>query len=344
MPIEPKFQKKNRGLLEIFQEEELTKKYEHITCAKCHRPLLRTEFAQTRSIFYEKGLLPICNNCITEWLRANEFSWSSIDRLCQWADIPFIVKEWERILEMAGEEKVWSSYSNVFTGQEYEELGWDSYHNQYKKIREAGLLEEEVPLVREKKYITLRKKWGANYDDEQLNYLEDLFKGLCTTQNVNGALQIDQAQKICKLSLEIDSRIRSGDKEVDKFMASYDKLVKTAEFTPKNSKNATDFDSFAELAYWLEKRGRQNKFYDGATRDVIDETLKNIENYNQRLYINESGIGDEITQRLEALKVADTQENFYDIQQEYDLDEYDNMGYNFETSDEFEITGEEEII
>lgn len=126
----------------------------------------------------------------------------------------------------------------------------------------------------------MRRKWGPNYDDEDLYYLEDLYKGLLATQNVNGALQIDQAQKLCKLSLEIDSRIRAGDKDVDKFLSSYDKLVKTGDFTPKNVKNAANFDSFAELAYWLEKRGKLNRYYDNVTRDVIDETLKNMENYN----------------------------------------------------------------
>ena len=184
----------------------------------------------------------------------------------------------------------------------------------------------------------------SNYDDDELNYLEDLYKGLMLTQNINGALQIDQAQKICKLSLEIDSRIRAGDKDVDKFLSSYDKLVKTAEFTPKNTKNAVDFDSFAEVAHWLEKLGRQNKFYDGATRDVIDDTLKNIENYNQRLYINEGGIGDEITQRLKGLQSANAMENddnIYGLDENFNLDEYDNAGYNFETTEEF-LADEEE--
>ena len=121
-------------------------------------------------------------------------------------------------------------------------------------------------------------------------------------------------------------------------MSTYDKLVKAAEFTPKNAKNAVDFDSFAEVGHWLEKRGRQNKFYDDVTRDVIDETLKNIENYNQKLYINEGGIGEEITQRLNALKAANqVEENSFGLQQEYDLDKYDNDG--FEVADE-----EEEFI
>ncbi|MDT3386807.1 MAG: hypothetical protein LIR46_03435 [Bacteroidota bacterium] len=59
-------------------------------------------------------------------------------------------------------------------------------------------------------------------------------------------------------------------------LTSYDKLVKTAEFTPKNVKNATDFDSVGELFRWLEKRGWRNKFYDDVTRDIVDETMKNI--------------------------------------------------------------------
>lgn len=310
-------------------------------CSKCGNILSTEDFTKTHSIFYPDGLLPICDGCANDYLKDHNFEWEAIDKLCQWADIPFIVKEWNRLSELNGVEKTWSVYSKVFSAECYRNLGWADYNKQYLKLREVGLIEDEIPLVFEQKMKDLRKKWGANYDDDELNYLEDLYKGLLVTQNVNGALQIDQAQKICKLSLEIDSRIRAGDKEVDKFLSSYDKLVKTAEFTPKNTKNAVDFDSFAEVGRWLEKRGRQNKFYDGATRDVIDETLKNIESYNQRLYINEGGIGDEITQRLKALESANRmEENIYDLQKEYDLDEYDNMGFNVEEEEEFEVVTE----
>ena len=176
------------------------------------------------------------------------------------------------------------------------------------------MIEEELPEIREQRYKDLRRKWGENYDDDELNQLEDLYNGLLNTQNINGALQIDQAKKLCKISLEIDHRIVAGDKEADKFISSYDKIIKSAEFTPKNAKNATDFDSFAEVAYWLEKRGHVNKFYDDVTRDVIDETIKNIETYNQRLYINEGGIGEEITERLHALSMANQhEESIYNI-------------------------------
>lgn len=320
----------------IPQKQFLTKK-----CNHCGGILSTDEFAQTHSPFYLDGYLPICNGCINQILQDNDYSWDIIDRLCQYAGIPFIVKEWTRLEEMNGQAKTWNVYSKVFAQDIYEEFGWSDYNKQYIKLRQAGLLEEEIPLVNEFHLRELRKKWGGNYDEEALNYLEDLYKGLLLTQNVNGALQIDQAQKICKLSFEIDSRIRSGDKDVDKFLSSYDKLVKTAGFTPKNTKNAIDFDSFAEVGHWLEKRGRQNKFYDDVTRDVIDETIKNVENYNQRLYINEGGIGDEITQRLNALKNAnETEQSIYGLEENYSLDEYDNAGFNFEVTDEFIAEGD----
>ena len=304
------------------------------TCAKCGAELFDTEFAYTHSEFYPDHRIPLCNGCVTEIFEKNGWTWDIIEKVCQWADIPFIVREWERLSDLNEKEKIWGVYSKVFAADCYKGFGWSDYQKQYQKLREAGLLEEEVPLLGEAKIAALRKKWGSNYDEEDLYYLEDLYKGLLLTQNVNGALQIDQAQKICKLSLEIDTRIRAGDKDVDKFLSSYDKLVKTAEFTPKNTKNAVDFDSFAEVGMWLEKRGHQNKFYDNVTRDVIDESLKNIENYNQRLYVNEGGIGEEITQRLQALKSAnELEENVFDIQPEFDPDEYDNEGYDVEAFD-----------
>ena len=328
MPIEPKIPKAAMALK---------------TCSRCGRTLSTEEFAFTHSPFYSDNHLPTCNTCINAALRANDYSWEVIDKICQCADIPFIVKEWERLKELNGEDNAWSVYSKVFAADTYKSLGWADYFKQYKRLKEVGLVEDEIPGLREQRIAELRKTWGANYDEEELTYLEDLYKGLLVTQNVNGALQIDQARKLCKFSLEIDSRIRAGDKDVDKFLSSYDKLVKIAEFTPKNTKNASDFDSFAEVGLWLEKRGHQNRFYDNTTRDIIDESLKNIENYNQRLYINEGGIGDEITQRLNSLKTAnELEENIFDIQPEFDFDEYDNSGYKVE-DDDFDVEVDEEI-
>ena len=214
-------------------------------------------------------------------------------------------------------------------------MGWHDYFQAFKDLKASGDIEDELPGIADQKRKQLQERWGANYDDEALRYLENLYNGLMTTQNVNGALQVDQAIKICKMSYEIDNRIREGS-DFDKLLASYDKLVKAAEFTPKNVKNINDFDSVGELIKWLEKRGWKNTFYDGVTRDIVDETIKNFQNFNQRLYTNESGIGEQITERINALKQAKAieEESYYGTNKSYDLDNFDDEGYSQLVKDE----------
>ena len=302
------------------------------TCSRCNGSFGPDAFSETKSFFYKDGYLPICNSCIEEYLVENNFDWEAVNKVCQYADIPFVPSEFERLHEMNG-DKVFPVYAKVFLSSDYNGLDWGVYFRRFKELKEAGLIDDELPVIKEKKLSQLKEKWGANYDEEELHYLEGLYDGMLQTQNVNGALQDDQAKKLCKISLEIDSRIREGS-DFDKILSSYDKLVKVAEFTPKNVKNATDFDSVGEVFRWLEKRGWVNKFYDGVTQDVVDETMKNIMSFNQRLYVNESGITEEIERRLSALKNAQELENYYNTDKEYDLDEYDNAGYDELMKDE----------
>lgn len=305
------------------------------TCAKCNATLGVEEFCYTKNLFFADNLLPVCNKCIEEQLVAENFNWKAVDKLCQYADIPFVPKEFVRLHQING-DKVFPIYAQIFSTKEFEGLNWLSYYEEFKELEAQGYIKDEIPLVSDEIRRKLQKKWGGNYDDEALNYLEDLLNGLYTTQNINGKLQDDQAIKICKISYEIDSRIREG-QDFDKMLASYDKLVKVAEFTPKNVKNASDFDSTGELVRWLEKGGWKNKFYDNVTRDIVDETIKNIQSWNQRLYTNESGIGEEITKRIEALNTAALRESYYDAAPEYDIDEYEVDGYDKLLNEEFKV-------
>ena len=304
-------------------------------CGRCGGSFGPENFSRTKSLFFPDGYLPICNDCVEKYLIEEDFNWRAVDKICQYADIPFVPAEFEKLHQING-TKVFPLYSDIFLSEEYEELGWGDYFQAFKRLKEARSIEDELPELKEEKRKKLQERWGMNYDDEALLYMENLYNGLLMTQNVNGALQGDQALKLCKISYEIDCRIREGS-DFDKLLASYDKLVKTAEFTPRNVKNASDFDSCGERFKWLEKRGWKNKFYDNVTRDIVDETIKNIQNYNQRLYTNESGIGDEITQRIEGLKSAAELENYYDTNKEFELDVYDNDGYEALMNDEFEV-------
>ena len=301
--------------------------FESRECECCHRYKDSLHFLPTKSFLFPSGHINVCTECLGRRLDTDE-SWEIMDKICQYLDIPFDLERYTELQKTNTPETLLSAYVQQFMNDEYEGIDWTSYEEAYKELEERNALDDVVPGLADEKRRKLQEKWGANYDVDALNYLENLYDGLLLTQNVNGALQVDQALKICKISYEIDSRIRAG-VDFDKLLASYDKLVKTGEFTPKNVKNASDFESMGELCRYLEKRGFVNRFYDGETRDIVDETIKNIQSWNQKLYTTESGIGDEITERIQALKTAAELETYYNINPDVeDYDNYDNDGYN----------------
>ena len=299
-------------------------------CKCCGKSRNSLEFLKTKSFFYPNGEIDVCTRCLGERIdnTDEQEQWNVMDKICQYLDIPFEPSKFEELRSSSTTAAdLLKGYTMIYSSEEYDGIDWSSYNEAYKELDAQGAIAEIVPGLADEERHKLQEKWGFNYDDEALNYLEKLYDGLVLTQNINGALQGDQALKICKISYEIDCRIREG-ADFDKILASYDKLVKTAEFTPKNVKNASDFESMGELCRWLEKRGFRNQFYDGETRDVVDETIKNIQSWNQRLYTNESSIGDEITQRIKALKTAAELETYYDIDPNVDdYDNYENEGF-----------------
>ena len=303
-------------------------------CAICNNTFDTNKFPPTHSIFYPDGVIPICSDCIDNWLKEQNWEWDAVDKLCQMADIPFVPKEWENLKEMSSND-VFLRYATICQKNEYYGVGWKKYYDQYQELKKNGELGNVLPLIGDAERQQLQLKWGSNYDDEQLTYLENLYKGILSSQSVNGALQDDRALKICKISLEIDERIRAGE-DFDKLLASHDKLVKQADFTPTNIKNLNDFDSIGELVKWMEKKGWKARYHDGVTRDIVDETIQNIQSFNQRLYTNESGIGEQIEARIQSLKNVKELEDDFGSENEFRLEDYDNEGYKKLMEEEFE--------
>jgi hypothetical protein len=130
-----------------------------------------------------------------------------------------------------------------------------------------------------------------------------LHQGLISSQNIVGALNEDQALKLCKISLIIEEKIRSG-LDFSKDLKAYDDLSKLANLTPKVVKEANDFNSVGEIFAYLEKKGWVNEYYDDVIRDEVDLTLKDIKYWLQYLYVNETGIAEEIEERIKNLKLS----------------------------------------
>lgn len=273
-------------------------------CQKCGEEKPTASFIGCNSPLHN-GCLPICRDCIDEYLAAAppEQVWNKVDKLCQWADVPFVPGQWQKIWDDGNSKDAFGTYMSIFRTEQYETLDWEQYNKVYLKLQEEHRVEDAIPEMREDEQRKLRAKWGQNYDDSELEYLENLHQGLLESQNIVGALNEDQALKLCKISLIIENKIREG-ADFSKDLRSYDDLSKLANITPKAVKDANEFNSVGELMAYMEKTGFVNKYYDGAVRDEVDFCIKDIKYWLQYLYVNESGVADEIEMRINNLKTS----------------------------------------
>lgn len=272
-------------------------------CYKCKNEKTTSHYIAVNSPLFN-GSLPICRECLAKMISnaSEDERWNVVDKICQWADVPFIPSEWEKIYQFNGKDAL-GVYIAIFRNEEYKNLDWEIYNKVYLQLLEENRVEDAIPELKEKQLKDWRKKWGIDYDEQQLEYLENLHQGLLNSQNVVGALNEDQALKLCKISLIIEEKIRAG-LDFSKELKSYDSLANLSNLTPKNVKDANEFDSFGEVYAYLEKTGWVDKYYDGAVRDEVDNTEKNMKNWVRYLYVNETGIAEEIEQRINNLKVA----------------------------------------
>lgn len=307
-------------------------------CTKCGEEKTPANFIGVNSPLHN-GSLPICRQCLAKMIQDAPWdeNWNFVDKLCQWADVPFVPEQWAKIYE-GNSKDAFGMYVSIFRNKPYDTLDWQMYNNVYLQIQEEDRVEDALPEMKEYQMEKRRQKWGHNYDDEELEYLENLHQGLLNSQNIVGALNEDQALKLCKISLIIEQKIRAGT-DFSKDLKAYDDLSKLANITPKAVKDANEFNSVGEIFAWLEKKGWVNKYYDGAVRDEVDFTIKDIKYWLRYLYVQETGISEEIEQRIQNLKDAAALSNSTFDEKEF-RDYMENSGNfdGFDEEEEFEVT------
>ena len=304
----------------------------HITCQYCGQTKPSSSFLKSKSEFFPLGTVDICTECIEDFIERNNANFNFLDKLCRWLDIPFIPDRWVKYYEVSGAVAI-STYVETIYQESYPMLDWKKVNDSYLDLKEQEKLDETMPQLKEQKLQQLREKWGEEYADSEILYMEDLFQGILQTQNVNGKLQTDDALKLCKISLLLNKKIRDGE-DFDKVLKSYDTLRKSADFTPKNIKNACDFDSVGELFAYCEKKGWENAFYDNTPRDTVDLVMKDVQNWLRNLYKNETGIAEDVERRINALKMADDMEATIMAVEDDGMDDFDAAGYDVENFDE----------
>lgn len=278
------------------------------------------------------GSLPICRKCVANLFAAKpqDERWNTANKLCQLADLPFIPEEFEKIYQAHGTD-AFGTYCSIFRDKQYESLDWSMYNEAYLQLQEEQRVEDALPQVKAAKQEKLQRKWGPQYDDQQIEYLENLHQGIINSASVVGAINEDQILKLCKVSLIIEEKLRAS-MDIDKDLKSYDMLCKEAGITTQAMKEGSEFGSWGEVCAYLEKLGFKPRYYDGAVRDEVDKSMKDICYWNRYLYVNETGIAEEIQERIEQLKIADKLTG-----EDFDWGEYNKYAADIDETEDFSI-------
>lgn len=303
-------------------------------CAICGQTLTPNTAYKTASPFFLSfgGVLPYCAQCCGTLFDHTQLA--EMDKFCRYADWPFYANKYILLLKAKRDA---ATTINLYYKQNiavmYKEgysstIHWEDVQKEYTKWQEEGTLQDNLNPEKQKEYEQkLRQFWGdgqeecGRYTLSQLEYLENLYKDLERTQNLTTGAQADQAKKLARLSLAMD--IAEENRELElyvKLMGAYEKLVKVADFTPKNSQSASSFESMGELVAFLEKTGFINKFYDGEQRDIVDKTIKSQQIFLRRIVSGESNLAERIEQRLQRMQLLDRMEDGTTSEEEWSYD------------------------
>lgn len=199
--------------------------------------------------------------------------------------------------------------------------------------------------------IYLRLKWGKTYKPEEWIRLEQLYKEMMDSYDIQTAGHIDTLKLICKTSLKANQLIDIGDIEgFQKMSKVYDSLMKSGKFTAAQNKTELGefIDSISELVELCEKEGFIPRYYTETPMDKVDETLADLKGYTRSLVTEEMNLGNLIENAVKEMARQESKEEDKDTEDDLDIEEIETLkDEDFESYNDFleeEISADSDLM
>lgn len=263
-------------------------------------------------------------------------------KLMQYKDYTFsdterLTKEWEeqvKLTEATRKEQL-EDYVSYMALERGVEVTSDEIEKLFGKPAE-----EEMALTNEEK-IELKLKWftsdAEQYSDQELIKLETFWTQMMEDFDIQTSAHKNYLKLICKCSLKTEQALDHDDPDAFvKFSKQYDMLMKSANFTATQNKEATSgkFDSVGELVRLCEENGGVIEPYDiDVPKDIVDITLKDMNNYTNYLVKTELNLGELIEGAISQLLLL-AEQNDKDEEEALELTDEDFNLFNIKFEEE----------
>lgn len=289
---------------------------------------------------------PTCNECVSKTLDYNNIE--DGDFFCRTYDIPFQPEVWIRMVKEY-KERVFQKYSEfMYDEGAYEndaEETWAILNKEWSLItRHEELIAKIAPI--KQGYVERNQiKWGSNYTFSQLIQLENLFVSTLQANDVSNPMQKDAIKKACKLSVSLDKAIMEGDsKVINDLSKAHQNFIKTAKIDDLITAASQDvISNVAQLVEYIENSGFEFKYYDDVDRDIVDKSIKDIQQFIQRLVLDATGLESVFETINKSMKTKDALEADSESYQRVNLEEL-YEGALTKQSEEFDEELESEQI
>lgn len=290
-----------------------------------------TEFPEaTSEMLQPRGRGMWCFKCMGEYIE-DYHNLEKVEDICRHLGIAFFPDEWIRLAE---EWKIVPTrhYFNLYADLPMKDkTDWRSTKELWKKKIETGTVGADVDALREIHHKEMEIKWRGNYSYEDYLWLEEYENSMMASYVIEGREKIDRLRKLCKLSLQAEMLMDSGE-DSSKVMKSYNDILKASNFDEHIRNNQGMVTSISEMCKVMEDQGFRPSFHNSTPKDIVDYTIKDMQEFNKRLIAGEPTIQDEVAAKLKKaeLNVKTAEEKAFE-------DMGNELGQSYDAENEIKV-------
>lgn len=254
---------------------------------------------------FSDGKVPICKQCIKDDL--DETDVNSVKKVLRQIDKPFIAIEWQKCLNSGKEPFGWY-LRQISALHQYKDLTYDDSVDgevdtlNYKNTNDLDISDDDIY---EKATPDVKRKWGTGYSDKEYYELEQTWKDMITSNDINTPQHKKNLKLYCKLAVRVERALEDGDiKTFEMLNKQFSELQKNSGFRPIDKRSGSEsagIRSFSAIWEEVESDGFIEPWDLEFSQDVIDKTIIYMSNYTRKIL----DLGQIISVPADAPKIGD---------------------------------------
>ena len=239
-----------------------------------------------------------CEDCLGAM--ANPLNMKSVAFWARTYNIPLLPDKWMKMANKLG-KGAFAAYvdvvANEFPDTQYNNAlklhdYWNDIDQEWQKVQTHQDAIRQLSAIKDEFLVQMQIKWGMRFTFEEFLQLENLYTNTLRATGITDPLKKDMIKKIAIISVDVERLLAEGlIKDAKDYVAmhkTYSSSVGLDDLVELTDGEV--ISTVSELAEYLEDNNFQFKYYDGVTRDIVDKTIEDQQEWYRNFFQNATGI------------------------------------------------------